>query len=254
MLKIPPQWRRLQRNTGRVEEGTQLKLRVLPNQFGHTDYSNAQIDDHPNLKRSEFSNQAPLKLKIEARLKCDGTPKGTAGFGFWNDPFLMTDTKAPTLPKAAWFFWCSEDSNMQLAQDVPGYGWKMAVIDAWNWPFLALIPTTPISIPLMWIQSIRRLLWPVAQKAMKCQEKLCPVSFFDWHTYELHWQHDKVFFHIDDKLEFSAPAPKGPLGLVIWIDNQFMRIDPRAMMKHGNISLENEQSLEIRHFELVQGE
>lgn len=251
--EIPHNWRRLQRNGGQVEEGKVIRLKVSPDEAAELQYTNAQIDDHPDLKRSEFLNSPPLKLKLEARLQCDGHPRGTAGFGFWNDPFLMTDSKIPTLPKAVWFFWCSEDSEMQLAQDIPGHGWKMAVIDAWHWPFLALIPTVPLSVPLMWWNKARRCLWPIAQKAMKCQEKICPVSIFDWHEYEINWGYDRVRFFIDGRETFSAPAPKGPLGLVIWIDNQFMRIDPRGVVKHGNLSLNSQQSLNIRQLELIRG-
>ena len=36
----------------------------------------------------------------------------------------------PTLPRAIWFFYGSLPSNMSLALDVPGYGWKAATIDA----------------------------------------------------------------------------------------------------------------------------
>jgi hypothetical protein len=83
---------------------------------------------------------------------------------------------------------------------------------------------------------------------------MCSVSFFDWHSYEIHWNKEEVFFYIDGEEQFSTPAPSGPLGLVIWIDNQFMRIDPRAYMKHGNVTLDSSQQLEIKQFELVHGE
>jgi hypothetical protein len=37
------------------------------------------------------------------------------------------------LPRAIWFFYASPPSHMDLALDVPGYGWKAAMIDATSW-------------------------------------------------------------------------------------------------------------------------
>jgi hypothetical protein len=46
-----------------------------------------------------------------------GTLRGTAGFGFWNDPFLMTGARLPALPRAIWFFYASAPSEMKLDLD-----------------------------------------------------------------------------------------------------------------------------------------
>lgn len=247
---LPTKWRTIQKGEGQVFEEEYIALK-LPKCESSNGYSNAQIDDYPNLKRKDFVNEAPLKFKIKARLKCEGEPKGTFGFGFWNDPFLMTEPRVPSLPKAIWFFGSSSESSMNLAVDIPGHGWKMGCIDAWSWKFLMLIPTVPLSIPLMWIPFFRRKLWPIAQKFMKCHEALVPVSIKDWHEYEIDWQTDLVTFYIDGSKRFETPAPKGKLGLVIWIDNQYMKIDPRAKMKCGTIKIDEEQCLEIESFEFI---
>lgn len=248
--ELPEKWRKLERGTGCVSNNNNDHIELSLGEV-EDGYANSQIDDHPNLRRSEFCCRPPLSLKIKARMKSGSeSPKGTAGFGFWNDPFMMTDHKMPTLPKAVWFFWSSSHSAMELAQGVPGHGWKMAVMDAWRWPFLALIPTIPLSIPLMWIRQARERLWPVAQKAMICEEKMCSVSLLDWHHYEIRWLKTEVHFLIDGKECLRTSSPKGPLGLVIWIDNQYMRTNPKAIFSHGLLKLKSSQSLEIDHFEL----
>ena len=75
-------------------------------------YCNAQIDDYQGLPRRHFPNRPPLQLTLRARFSHPaGMLSGTAGFGFWNDPFLMTDLTTPMLPRALWFFYAAPPSN-----------------------------------------------------------------------------------------------------------------------------------------------
>ena len=61
--------------------------------------SNAQIDDYQGLPRRRYRWRPPLTLTVCARFSHPAAGpgvqmplRGTAGFGFWNDPFLMTGT------------------------------------------------------------------------------------------------------------------------------------------------------------------
>jgi len=73
----------------------------------------------------------------------------------------------------------------------------------------------------------------------------------EWHTYALLWGKDQVRFWVDGILFFcSTLAPKGRLGFVLWMDNQYLRIDPQGAIKYGVLSLPNEQSMEIQHLTL----
>ena len=133
-------------------------------------YTNAQIDDYGGLARQRFLWSPPLTLTVRARFshpaprlrdECDCDFRyqpaaeagpilgGTAGFGFWNDPFMMAGRRVPALPRAIWFFYASPPSNMKLDLRTPGCGWKAATIDAARLPFLALAPTIPVAVPLM---------------------------------------------------------------------------------------------------------
>ena len=180
-----------------------------------------------------------------------GALHGTAGFGFWNDPFLMTGSRSPALPRVAWFFYSSQPSNMQLDLHTPGYGWKAATLDAARWPFFALLPTAPLAIPLMNISWLYRTCWPIGQRAISVSEALLPVDMTTWHTYHLEWQAKQVRFAVDTQpiLECTT-SPKGPLGFVLWLDNQYMVVTPWGRFGYGLLATVEEQWLEASQLEI----
>lgn len=223
-------------------------------------YSNAQIDDYQTLKRRDFLWQPPLLMRITARFSHPAATQGTlpslsgtAGFGFWNDPFMMTGMRMPTLPRALWFFYCSSDSDIQLAHNVPGWGWKAAVIDCLRPFFLALLPTAPVGVLLMRSRLLREYLWPIAQRSMHVQEQLLTQPMNEWHQYELVWCRDRVRFLIDSEPVFETDvAPRGPLGLVIWLDNQSMIVSPTGQIRSGLVSSDSVEVMEVRRLSVGQ--
>jgi hypothetical protein len=212
-----------------------------------TAYSNAQIDDYHHLSRSAFRWRPPVTLSLRARFSHPaGILQGTAGFGLWNDPFMMSGSRTPALPRAVWFFYASPPSNMQLAQGVPGHGWKAAVIDAQRPLFYLLAPTAPVSVPSMRWSRAYRALWPVAQAAIGVAEAPVATDLCAWHSYRLSWEPDLVRFWVDDTLVLvTTRAPRGPLGLVIWLDNQYMVLTPQGHVRHGLLAHRYQQWLEI---------
>ena len=210
-------------------------------------YTNAQIDDYQTLRRRDFRWQPPLTLTVRARFSHSaGQLRGTAGFGFWNDPFMMTGARRPTLPRALWFFYSSPPSNMQLALDVPGHGWKAATIDAWRLPFFLLAPTAPIAMPLMRVKSLYRALWPLAQRAIGVSEQLVASVMTEWHTYKIEWGMKTARFTVDDRLMLACTTPpRGPLGLVIWLDNQAMVVTPWGQFRQALVAHDDAQRLEV---------
>src|SRR5436190_2148611 len=86
-------------------------------------YADAQIDDYAGLARRQFPWRPPLRLTLRAR--ASGGLAGTAGFGFWNNPFSPLGG-SPALPAAIWFFHAAPPSDMPLALGVSGHGWKAA--------------------------------------------------------------------------------------------------------------------------------
>lgn len=210
-------------------------------------YTNAQLDDYLGLARPDFPWRPPLTLTIRARFSHTADRLcGTAGFGFWNNPFIMGTQRLPTLPRAIWFFFSAPPSDMALAMDVPGPGWKAATIDAWRWPFLALAPTTPIAMPLMRFQPLYRRLWPIGQRAIGVHEALLALDMTAWHTYTIEWGIKAARLLVDGHPVLACDqSPRGPLGLVIWKDNQAMRVAPWHLPRHQLVACATAQWLEV---------
>ncbi len=135
---------------------------------------------------------------------------------------------------------------MKLHADTPGWGWKAATIDASGWPFLALLPTVPLAVPLMHIRPLYRALWPIAQRAMRVSERLIHAPMAAWHVYHLEWGEQTAHFSVDGRTVLRCDTPPcGPLGLVIWLDNQLMVVTPQGEIRHGLVGKAETQWLEI---------
>lgn len=216
-------------------------------------YGDAQIDDYQRLPRRRFRWRPPLRLQVRARFSHEGDVlRGTAGFGFWNDPFGMTGARLPTLPRAVWFFFASPPSDMRLDLETPGWGWKVAVLDALRPSALLLAPLAPLLVPLMNVRPIYRSLWPWVQSWLRIREWLVEVSMKDWHLYELVWREDGVDFAVDGRpLLCGAPSPRGPLGFVMWMDNQYLVATPQGRFRWGLLDVPGEQWMEVDRLRLT---
>jgi hypothetical protein len=196
--------------------------------------------------------QPPLQMTVRARFSHPaGALKGTAGFGFWNDPFMMTGSRWPALPRVIWFFYSSPPSNMKLDLHAPGYGWKAATLDAIRWPFFALLPTAPLAVPLMNISSLYRTFWPIGQKAINVSEAILTVEMTEWHTYVIDWGQRTAHFSVDGETALQCQtAPAGPLGFVLWLDNQYMVATPWGNFNYGLLDAPGRQWLEVSNIEI----
>ena len=55
-----------------------------------------------------------------------------------------------------------------------------------------------------------------------------------WHTYVLDWGTERAEFRVDGETVLEgAPAPRGPLGFVMWLDNQYMVVTPWGRLGWG---------------------
>jgi hypothetical protein len=225
-----PRWRSTQVGGGRLVV-TGAGLRLLLAGTRRERYADAQIDDYAGLARRHFPWRPPLRLTVRAR--ASGPLKGTAGFGFWNNPFSPLGGW-PALPAAIWFFLASRPSDLPLAQGVPGNGWKVACIDATRPSALAWAPLAPpVVLANRWPALYRRI-WPRVQRDLGVAEALIPALDQTWHTYALEWREHSARFSIDDAVVFEIDrAPCGPLGFVAWVDNQWAVATPRGRFGWG---------------------
>jgi len=244
--KPSPQWKRYVVGDGALEPTESTLLSVNTDTSAHR-YSDAQIDDYQGLSRRQFLWRPPLTLTVRARFSHQaGELSGTAGFGFWNDPFMMTGRRLPTLPRAIWFFYASPPSDMKLDLRAPGHGWKAAALDAMRLPFFLLAPTAPLAVPLMNIGPLYRALWPIGQRAIGVAEAALEALMTEWHTYVIEWGTKEARFSVDgDTALESVSSPGGPLGFVMWLDNQYAIVKPWGRFGFGLLDAPGRQWMEV---------
>jgi hypothetical protein len=244
--ELDPCWQRYLVGVGALES-TGSTLRFVVADATRRRYSDAQIDDYQGLPRRCFAWRPPLRMTVRARFSHPaGELRGTAGFGFWNDPFMMTGARMPTLPRAVWFFYGSPPSNMKLDLHTPGHGWKAATIDALRPATLVLAPLAPLAVLLMNIRPLYRALWPPIRRVIRVQEAAIGANMTAWHTYAVEWGAQWASFYVDGEpvLE-GAPSPQGPLGFVMWLDNQYMVATPQGRFRWGLLGVPDRQWMEV---------
>lgn len=246
-----PHWQRHVVGAGALES-QDSSLRLVSTGASNRQYSNAQLDDYQHLPRRRFKWRPPVRLTVRARFSHPADDSamttgllGTAGFGLWNDPFLMTGARLPTLPRAAWFIFASPPSNMKLALSTPGHGWKAATIDALRPISMILAPLAPLAVPLMNWPPLYRGLWPPIQRALMIGEAEIRVDVTQWHTYILDWGVEFAGFSVDNEQVLRAPSPRGPLGLVVWLDNQYLIATPWGRLRWGLLDIPDRQWMEV---------
>lgn len=238
-------WRVTEIGQGRVVEASDaLLLTTDPTPAGM--YSDAQISDYQD---ADFRWRPPLRLTVRASASAGLV--GTAGFGFWNQPFMPGQYRL-RLPQAVWFFFSSPPSNMALAQGVPGPGWKAAAINARRWQFAALLPAAPLGFLLMRVPALYRRLWPTGQRAIGVSEHLLDSALLaETHTYTIDWRRDGITFAVDGAEIHQTPsALGGPLGFVAWVDNQYAVVTPQGNFGMGVVPLEQSQTLRLEYIQI----
>ncbi len=121
---------------GRVE-GDAAALRLSFEATSAAHYTDAEVHDYGRDRR--FAWRPPLRLRLRARASHPAAQPnvshnasallGTAGFGFWNAPFMRT-IQVGRLPEAVWFLYTSPPNNLALVPGMPGWGWRAQVVHA----------------------------------------------------------------------------------------------------------------------------
>lgn len=225
------------------------RLRIPPGPKGR--YRVAQLDDYRDAPRSAFRWDPPLRLHLRARVS-DATVAGTWGFGFWNDPFSMSmgieegaTRRLPALPDAAWFFYASPSNHLALWDTHPAQGLLAATFSSVNIPPPLLALGLPVLPLLLWPPSagvLRRL----GRTFIREDAARLDIDPTVWHHYALVWRPDGVRFFLDGQVCFETDVvPQAPLGLVLWIDNQYAAFRPGDRLRFGSLPTANAASLII---------
>jgi hypothetical protein len=196
------------------------------------EYRLAQIDDYAGLRRSRYPWRPPVTVSLRARISNASAP-GTWGFGLWNDPFGLSIgggselLRLPALPQCAWFFGASPRSYLSFQDDMPASGFFAQTL--MSAPASGGLIRAALALPFA-PRASRRLV----ARFVKEDGKQISVQPEMWHTYAVEWRENGTTFLVDDLLIMESQAtPKAPLGLVIWIDNQFAAFRPHERPRWG---------------------
>jgi hypothetical protein len=100
----------------------------------------------------------------------------------------------------------------------------------------------------VWSPATRRRM---QEQAPALQSRSQAVNPTQWHRYRLEWREQRVTFEVDEALVLeSHVSPNPPLGLVIWIDNQYAAFTPEGKIGFGVLSNPEPAWLEVKEIEL----
>ena len=214
-------------------------------------YRLAQLDDYAKVSRNSFPLQPPLTLSLQARVSIDNI-SGTWGFGLWNDPFGLSlgfggnPFRLPALPNAVWFFGASKESYLSF-----GGRTGDAVSRTPTNGFIAQTFRSPRFHPSLILAGLalpfsRKMTRRMLGKVIHEDGIRLSVDVTRWHEYKLEWRENQVLFTVDNIQVFeSHVSPHPPLGLVIWIDNQFAAFTPEGKIGFGVLENPEPACLEI---------
>ncbi|HEY4666507.1 MAG TPA: hypothetical protein VIH26_04310 [Anaerolineales bacterium] len=228
-----------------------LELPALPR-----GYADAQVDDCKGRRRSQFAWAPPAILTLRARAS-HPSPPGTLGFGFWNDPFGVSLggagglQKLPAAPQAVWFFYGSPPNDFSFVRGGRGDGWKAASLRSLALPAALLVPGAALAFLAGNVPVLRKWVVRAVQAAIPAAEAELSVPLTEWHTYSLHWETARVSCEMDGVVVLDAPvAPRGRLGFVAWIDNQYAVLSERTGIRFGVVPTTAPAWLEIADLEI----
>jgi hypothetical protein len=220
-------------------------------------YRIAQIDDYTGRPRRNYLHNPPIQLRLEARTNRDAIP-GTWGFGLWNAPLSLAfgfggKSYLPALPNATWFFHSSKDNYLSFTDDAPANGFLAQTFRSPKLPIWLFAPMG-IFLPFLAIRPIARLLRKLVSRLIikDNAKEIKGVDVTSWHSYQMNWLPDKIEFCIDDKTVYTTTlVPKGPLGIVIWVDNQHAAFNTEGRLSYGVLENPEPASLEIRNISIL---
>jgi len=248
--------------SGRVEEiSRESSHYLLSIPSGKADqYRLAQLDDYALLPRRQFLHRFGFSLSLSARASNVSIP-GTWGFGLWNNPFGMSlgfggnPWRTPALPNAVWFFGASEENYLSFrdASSAPltTSGSAQRDANAAN-GFLAQTFRAPRFHPLLILAGLafpfsRKMTRRLMSRVIDDDAFALSVDPTQWHRYRFEWRQKRVSFKVDDVPVFdSAVSPNPPLGLVIWIDNQYAAFTPEGKIGFGVLENAETAWLEVK--------
>ena len=233
----------------RTIAGWRLDLPAGP----HRTYRLAQLDDYASMPRNRLKHAPLWTFQVRARASGEELP-GTWGFGLWNDPFGLSlgfggghPGRLPTLPQTAWFMHASPPNWLSLRDDperIPANGFFAGTFRSPRIPTFLFAPGL-LALPLCAIRPISRFLRWLASRIIQQDATRVDLDVTQWHEYSIQWLPESCLFSVDGNAILRTNcSPRHPLGLVIWIDNQFAAWTPEGRLRYGTLG-NNDAWMEI---------
>jgi hypothetical protein len=232
-------------------ESTQNGWRLRIQKGDSLSYRDAQLDDYSQLPRHKFPHRT-LSLSLRAKVSSSSVA-GTWGFGLWNDPFGLSlgfggsPFRLPTLPNAVWFFYASPQNYLSFTDDKPAQGFLAQTFRSPK--FHPLLIPAGLALPFLPLREMSRKL---LSKVIDEDSVALSVDVTQWHAYRLEWRPKRVVWVVDDVPVFESPVSPNasrPLGVIIWIDNQYAAFTPEGGIAFGVLE-GKEEWLEIEELEI----
>ena len=123
----------------------------------------------------------------------------------------------------------------QAGQASPANGFFAGTFRSPRWPSPLLAPAL-LALPFLALRPASRFLRRLASRIVRQDGSAVSVDVTQWHEYSIRWHGDIVFFAVDGAEILRTPlAPRGPLGLVLWIDNQYAAWRPDGSLGYGTL-------------------
>ncbi|MBN1564034.1 MAG: hypothetical protein JXA10_09345 [Anaerolineae bacterium] len=174
--------------------------RTVVNQAADDQLALAQIDDYIYRPMADFAWTPPLTLETRMRFSSNQGP-GTVGLFLWNNPMGLGAELADVRPmKWIGMYRASPTSDFSALGEKTGL--RATVLNgSWFNLFALFMPLFPKP--------------PVYEKPLDGLK-----DWTEWHTFHIEWRAHQIVITIDgDTMIDAHERIKGPLGLVIWYDN-----------------------------------
>jgi hypothetical protein len=162
----------------------------------------------------------------------------------------------PAPPNTAWFFFASPPNYLSLRDDLPAQGALAAVFRGRPLPGW-LLAAGAAALPLLLLFSRKRtrrgLRRFIQEDAVELGQTLPGYDPGEWRRYAIEWRADGVRFAVDGQTVLETPlSPLGPLGLVLWVDNQYAAFNPSGDLRYGALKADQPGAIEVRRLEISQ--
>jgi hypothetical protein len=208
-------------------------------------------------------------MSLSARVSTPSAA-GTWGFGLWNDPFGLSlgfggnPFRLPALPNAAWFFYASKKNYLSFKSpsvspagfDTGGTNIRPTQPAGVANGFMAQTFHSPIFHPLLIPAGLalpfsRKTTRNLLGRVIDEDSSALSVDTTQWHRYRLEWSPQGVAWDVDEVRAFESPvSPHPPLGIIIWIDNQYAAFTPEGKISAGVLE-SGEEWLEVGEVEVI---